>query len=373
MVGNRAIRAALLALLPLGGALHALAAASPERVERLYARGLYPRLIGVAARLSGAVPFCLAEWLTAALAIGLVLVAVLRWRRGRRAGASALRLLGAGILWLGGLAGLLYCGYLLTWGLNHQRPPVAELAHLDVHPARPSELAALCEELAERADDLRRGRLEDADGVMRLAGGREAALARAWEGFAAAARSAPLPIPAGPDVAPKRPLISPLLWRLGITGIYVPFTAEANVNDTVPDPDLPFTASHELAHLRGFAREDEASWVGYLACARHPDADYRYSGALAMSLHALSALARADREAYDRIAALRTDAVRRDVEALRIWSLRARGPAERVARRVNDTYLKSQGHPDGVRSYGRVVDLLLAERRARLAAAEPGE
>jgi hypothetical protein len=61
--------------------------------------------------------------------------------------------------------------------------------------------------------------------------------------------------------------------------------------------------------------------------------------------------------------------VRRDVEALRAWSDRYQGAARRVARRVNDTYLKSQGHADGVRSYGRVVDLLLAERRARLAAA----
>jgi hypothetical protein len=31
---------------------------------------------------------------------------------------------------------------------------------------------------------------------------------------------------------------------------------------------------------------------------------------------------------------------------------------------VNDAYLKSQGQAQGVRSYGRMVDLLLAERRA---------
>jgi hypothetical protein len=34
---------------------------------------------------------------------------------------------------------------------------------------------------------------------------------------------------------------------------------------------------------------------------------------------------------------------------------------------VNDTYLKAQGQTQGVRSYGRMVDLLLAERRAKLA------
>ena len=34
---------------------------------------------------------------------------------------------------------------------------------------------------------------------------------------------------------------------------------------------------------------------------------------------------------------------------------------------MNDAYLKSQGQKEGVRSYGRMVDLLLAERRARSA------
>jgi hypothetical protein len=34
---------------------------------------------------------------------------------------------------------------------------------------------------------------------------------------------------------------------------------------------------------------------------------------------------------------------------------------------VNDAYLRSQGQDQGVASYGRVVDLLLAERRAAAA------
>jgi hypothetical protein len=371
VVGTHAIRAVLLALLPLGAALHALAAAAPEWVERVYARGVYPVVVWLLAPLSSALAFSLAEWLAGLLALVLVGVAVARWRRSRRAGVARLRLAGAGLVWLAGLAGLFYLWFLLAWGLNHQRPAVAELTGLDARPARPSELAALCAELVEGANRLREGRLEDSAGVMRLAAGRAASLARAGEGFAAVARETGLAIPQAAQARLKRPLVSPLLWRLGITGIYIPFTAEAHVNDTVPDPELPFVAAHELAHRSGFAREDEASWVGQAACARHPDPDHRYSGILAMSLHAIGALVRVDRGAASALSADRSPAVRRDVEALRAWSDRYQGAARRVARRVNDTYLKSQGHADGVRSYGRVVDLLLAERRARLAAA-PG-
>jgi hypothetical protein len=33
---------------------------------------------------------------------------------------------------------------------------------------------------------------------------------------------------------------------------------------------------------------------------------------------------------------------------------------------MNDTYLKLNGQEDGVQSYGRMIDLLLAERRKML-------
>jgi Protein of unknown function (DUF3810) len=153
---------------------------------------------------------------------------------------------------------------------------------------------------------------------------------------------------------------------LGITGIYFPFTAEANVNVVVPDSQLPFTACHELAHQGGIAPEDEANFVAYAACMRHPDADFRYSGVFNAALYALHALSGVDAARAARQAQW-SPAVRRDLDALRAWNERYRGPAETAARAVNNAYLKTQGVDDGVRSYGRMVDLLVLERRARLA------
>ncbi len=66
----------------------------------------------------------------------------------------------------------------------------------------------------------------------------------------------------------------------GITGMYFPFFAEANVNIDVPDSGIPATAAHELAHTRGFAREDECNFLAYLACIHHSSGDVRYSGYL---------------------------------------------------------------------------------------------
>src|SRR5262249_5696502 len=160
-----------------------------------------------------------------------------------------------------------------------------------------------CAVLVEAANRAREGLAEDADGVARVAGGRASVLARAPEGFAEMGRVQPAL--AGPSAPGKPVLVSAMLSYLGISGIYCPFTGEPNVNMTLPEPDVPFAASHELAHAHGFAREDEANYIAYLACTHHPDADFRYSGYFGASIYAMNALGRADRAAHARLYALR--------------------------------------------------------------------
>jgi len=260
-------------------------------------------------------------------------------------------------------SGALYLSFLVLWGLNYRRPPYAALAGLDARPATIAELRAVCEKLVAATNRAREGLPEDEAGVARLADGRSGALGRVPPGYEEAARLEPVLEGASAPAKPVR--ISTALSYLGISGIFSPFTGEANVNMTLPDPDVPFAACHELAHAHGFAREDEANYVGYLACTRHPDPDFRYSGLLAASVYAMNALARMDRDGHAQLDARRAPGVRRDLAALVAWAERYRGPAERVSQAVNNAYLKSQGEKEGVRSYGRMVDLLIAEDRRR--------
>src|SRR5262249_23271031 len=212
---------------------------------------------------------------------------------------------------------------------------------------------------------------EDAAGVMRLREGTRGAWTAVAAGWEAASRR--IPALAGRCARPKLALLSPVMARFGITGIYSPFTGEPHVNATLPDPDLPLSAAHEVAHARGFAREDEANYLAYLACRSSPDPDLRYAALLGASLSAQNALYGVDRGAYARIEARRSPAVRRDIGALVAWSKRYEGAATAVGGKIDDAYLKAQGEKAGVRSYGRMVDLLLAERRARAAGARPDD
>jgi hypothetical protein len=328
-------------------------------VEQVFARSFYSWLGGRLACLTTWLPASLAEiLLLGAFGFGLKhLARVLA--RGRR--PSAERLLdGASAVPV--IAGILYLTFLFLWGFNYQRQPFALSAGLEARPSSVGELASLCGVLLEEANAARAGLPEDGAGVMRLADAPRHALLRTEAGFGAAAqRYAFLAVGCA---RPKPLLTSAAFSWLGITGIYSPFTGEPNVNMTLPDPELPFAASHEVAHQRGFAREDEANYLGYLACRLHPDPDFRYSGRLAASVYAMNALASRDRAAWQRLESGRSAGVGRDLGALLAWAQRYRGAAERLSARVNDAYLRSQGQAEGVESYGRVVDLLLAERRA---------
>jgi hypothetical protein len=348
----------LLPVFALG--LHLLAATHPEVVETYYSRALYPRLAGSLAFVSARLPFAVAEPLLAGALVTLALLGFRRLRllRGRSWTAavveSASRVLS--------LAGALYLVFLGVWGLNYQRLTLAKTMGFAVQPADRRELAEVGAALATRADVLRAGLAEDAHGVLRLATGSHGVFGRTRTGFSEArSRFAVIEIPAA---HPKPALFSPILSRLAISGIFSPFTAEPLVNAEVPDPDLPFCAAHEMAHAAGFAREDEANYLGSLACRLHADTDFRYSGTLAASLYVTSALAGVDRDAARRLHDGRSAAVKRDIEALEAWAARHEGPVAEASRRVNNAYLRSQGTRDGVASYGRFVDLLLAEHRA---------
>lgn len=330
----------------------------PAQVEAAFSRGLFPVVAGVLARVTGSLRFSVAEATALLLAIGASWLLARSARAWRQALGQRRRLLWRGVTRLVIVGASIYLIFLACWGFNYRRLPFAATSGLDVGPVAIAELAALAESLVAESNAWRVGRREDPSGAFRAD---DAVLARAPQGNQALrARFAAL---AGPTPRPKPAWIAPILSRVGIAGIYIPFTAEPLVNAGLPEAELPFSASHEIAHAQGFAREDEANFVAYLACSEHPDADFRYSGALVASFYVVSALAESDRAAARRVDTRRSAAVGRDVAAIVAWQARFAGPLREVGERVNDAYLRSQGTRDGVRSYGRMVDLLVATRR----------
>jgi hypothetical protein len=359
--GPRWRRVALLATWPAVLLVRVIADGHPAAVEAAYSRRLYRALAAVLVRLTSLVPFSMAEIGLAALllAAGVLIVrgAIRLWR-----GPQRLRRLARATVTVVGWAGVVYLAFELAWGLNYARRPLADTLGLSTGGGGSAELAALAKDLLAESVALREGLPEDGAGALRIDGGLSVVARRAPTGYQRL--FAVRPALSGTVGRAKPVLLSPLMSYLGIGGIYAPFTGEANVNATLPDWDRPFTVCHELAHQRGFAREDEANYLAYLACRSHPDRDFQYSGTFQAALYVLGALRAADRPAYDAARGRLAPPLQRDLAALAAWRARYASPLSRVQDRVNDTYLRSQGQREGLLSYGRMVDLLLAERRA---------
>ena len=81
-------------------------------------------------------------------------------------------------------------------------------------------------------------------------------------------------------VTPKPLHFSGFMSQQYMQGYYFPFSMEANYNNTMSIMNKPFTMCHELAHTHGYISEDEANFLGFLACVKSEDVVFRYSGYL---------------------------------------------------------------------------------------------
>ncbi|MGD8330975.1 MAG: DUF3810 family protein, partial [Acidobacteriota bacterium] len=79
----------------------------------------------------------------------------------------------------------------------------------------------------------------------------------------------------------------------------------------------------------------------------------------------LSTLARYDRDRATALVARRLPGVQRDITAAAEYWAQFEGRAARTSRSMYDTYLRGQGVPEGILSYGRSVELLIAYARQR--------
>ncbi len=158
----------------------------------------------------------------------------------------------------------------------------------------------------------------------------------------------------------KPVMISEAMSYAHIGGIYSFFTGESNINVSLPDYTIPYTAAHELAHQRGISREDEANMIAFLVCIRSDDPYIQYSAYVNMYEYVAAALRRASSEKYKQISSKLNLAVRNEQVAYsNFFKKYQKSVTSKVSGTVNDVYLKTQGTV-GKKSYGMVVDLTVA-------------
>lgn len=156
----------------------------------------------------------------------------------------------------------------------------------------------------------------------------------------------------------KPSLLNQLLSYTGISGYYNPFTAEAQYNPNLPDTNLGFTISHEMAHQLGYAREQEASFIGYLSCQQSGNIGLQYSSSLYALKSLISALQSTNPNLSKYILLQYSDGMKRDRLHEKQFSNRYYGKWSDFFSWTNDLFLKTN-RQDGSISYSYFTELLI--------------
>lgn len=338
--------------------LRALLSAFPTVIDTYYSKGINKWWIEQLSRLSALFRFSIFELLIyiaiVVFVAALIFYSIKLIQNHKKWGSLILQYL----LNLLAAFSIGYCIFILFWGLNYDRPSLEADFSLASEGHDPEELIALYEQLIQQVNEARLNTRENEQGIFIANGSYHDIFKRAPIGYEHAAQT--YPVLSGTYGLAKPILTSKLMNYTNITGIYSPFTAEANVNVAVPDSTLLFTTMHEMAHQRGYASENEANFIAFLTCIHHPDPDFIYAGYLSALKYTNVALAKVDSESLIELNAQLSDGVRRDMRYLNQFWAQYEGKVEETFNSMNQTYLTLNGIKDGVRSYGRVVDLLLA-------------
>ena len=313
-----------------------------------YSGAVYPVLVTVIGRLYGFIPVSVVE-LFLYIGIGMLFWLLIRYRRKPVQLIQSYSMIAAVLLFL----------YASCCGVNYYRIPFSTYYIQDLreqigeeHGTRSVSLADMCAWLVEEVNKAY-SELAETDEIYEH---------MPRKGVKAMNRLAQeYPALAGHYPQPKPVMVSGILSVQQCSGVYSPFTIEANYNKDMVPYNIPHTICHEMSHLRGFMREDEANFIGYLACLQSEDADFRYSGYLLGWVYAGNALAKTNPEEHARLHGLLHAEVVKELEENTEFWRRYEGEVAEVQERVNDAYLKANGQAEGVLTYGRVVDLMLVD------------
>lgn len=304
-----------------------------------YSIYIYSKIVAVVGRLWGLLPVSGVELGLYGLTV-LAFWYVIRRRKEWKSIASR------AVLAIGVAAFL----YTYQCGINYYRPPFSSGLNLEVRQSSVEELKELCNYLTEKVNET----------VDSTPYSREWAV---WGKEAMTDLGKVYPELSGYYPRAKPVTISWILSVQQLSGIYSPFTVEGNYNQDMTAYNIPHTICHELSHLRGFMREDEANFIGYLACINSDKGVFRYSGYLTGWVYAGNALARQDMESYRELySSLKPEVIKDLRDNSQFWD-QYEGKVAEVANQVNDTYLKLNDQKEGVKTYGRMVDLMLAYHR----------
>lgn len=156
----------------------------------------------------------------------------------------------------------------------------------------------------------------------------------------------------------KPSLFDDVMSFTGILGYYNPFTSEAQYNPKLPSSYVPFTLAHESAHQLGFAREQEANFIGYLTGVHSANPDLKYSTEYFTLKSLLNSIIYEDENFVKNVLDNFSAGMKRDRACEKQFAANHQGLLNTFFGFTNNLFLKSN-QQDGSVTYSYFIDLLI--------------
>ncbi|MFN3801353.1 DUF3810 domain-containing protein [Belliella pelovolcani] len=328
---------------------------SPEKTEEIYSRKFFPGIRNVIDLSISKLPFPTVYIFIASIFLFFGIFAYYFFKK-----VGWKSKLGYTIRSLFNYLGALIFFFLVLWGYNYQRIPVFEQIGMQPRPMIEEELIPELELTRNLLNQLRPLILDDTvaiDSIMpyselerMVRGNMREHLYLLGLNFTGEPRTKEF-YPAG------------FMRKMGILGIYFPYTGESYIDPTLHPLEKPFTIAHEMAHSYGVTDEGEANFIAWVIGSNSDDILLQYSAQLRLLRYQMNDLYRMSKELYTHFYRTLPVGIRNDLIAINRNAEKYKPINLEISRKSNDLFLKTQGVKAGVLSYQQLPMLAHAWRK----------
>lgn len=340
----------LTVLLVMQWAFLQIIAQYPAEIEKYYSNGLYIYISKFLNLFFGWIPFSFGDVL-------YIIIVIVFLKNIFTAIKNKKLHLKETLFKIGGFASVIFFLFHLNWGLNYFRQPVCTTLNFENEKYTTNELVNFTKKLIVKINQVQFSITKNDTIVVENESTKPEIKEISYNVY----KQFQEKFPQFPheNFKIKHSLFSFPLTYMGFAGYLNPLTNEAQVNYLIPKNTYPMIVCHELAHQVGIASESEANFMGYLASTNSNDIYFNYSGYLMALRFCLFEIFQNDPEKFEALKIELNKGILKDIRQSEAFWESYQNWSEIYFKTFYDTFLKANKQKDGMKSYNKVVVLLI--------------
>ena len=338
-------------LLPIQMLLMQVIAKNPAFIERYYSNGIYPFISSFFRVVFGWIPFSVGDLL---IAYGVFIFIRFLFLLIKNKLANFI----PKMIHLVAVSSIIYYCFYLFWGLNYFREPLAKNLGFHQQKYTTEQLTKTTRYIIQKLNAYQIEITKNDTLKVHNTYQQKKMYQIAIDGYTNLSEEFPQLKYQFSSV--KSSFMSLLQAYNGTSGYLNPLTGEAQVNDRIPKTSYPTTTCHEMAHQIGFAAENEANFVGFLASNYNDDIYFKYASYRMAFGYCIREIRKRDNTISKELWKTVNKGVIKDFNASYNFWQQYKNPFEPIVKKGYNAYLKANKQDKGVESYNYVVDLLIS-------------